>query len=76
MKSWLVQIPEAATGGVLWKKVFFKLSQNSQETAVPEEAPVNFGKFLRTRFYRTTGTTASELWTLQKRSERNRLPLL
>ena len=23
--------PEAATGGVLWKKVFLKISQNSQE---------------------------------------------
>ena len=37
---------EAATGGVLRKKVFFKMSQNSQETSVPEETPVNFAKFL------------------------------
>ena len=43
-------MPEAAAGGVLWKKVFFKLSQNSQETPVPEETPVNFGKILGTTF--------------------------
>ena len=30
------------------KKVFFKMSQNSQESPVPEETPVNFVKFLRT----------------------------
>ena len=47
-------MPEAATVGVLRKKVFFKISQNSQETPVPEEAPVNFAKFLITPFYRTT----------------------
>ena len=41
-------MPEAATAGVLRKKVFFKISQNSQETPVPEETPVNFAKFLRT----------------------------
>ena len=43
-------MPEVATGGVLRKKVFFKMSQNSQETPVPEETPVNFAKFLRTPF--------------------------
>ena len=43
-------IPEAATGGVLRKKVFFKVSQSSQETPVPEEISVNFAKFLRTSF--------------------------
>ena len=47
-------MPKAATVGVLWKKVFFKISQNSQETPVPEETPVNFAKSLRTPFYRTT----------------------
>ena len=47
-KSWLVQIPEAATWGVLRTKAFFKMSQNSQETPVPEETPVNFAKFLKT----------------------------
>ena len=41
---------KAATAGVLRKKVFFKISQNSQETPVPEETPVNFAKFLRTPF--------------------------
>ena len=43
-------MPEAATGGVLRTKVFFKMSQNSQEIPVPEETPVNFAKFLRTPF--------------------------
>ena len=41
-------MPEAATGGVLRKKVFFKMLQNSQEAPVPEETPMNFAKFLRT----------------------------
>ena len=45
-----MQMPEAATVGVLRKKLFFKISQNSQETLAPEEAPVNFAKFLRTPF--------------------------
>ena len=39
-------MPEAATEAVLRKKVFFKMSQNSQETPAPEETPVNFAKFL------------------------------
>ena len=43
-------MPEAATAGVLRKKVFFKISQNSQETPVPEETPVNFAKLLRMPF--------------------------
>ena len=43
-------MPEPATGGVLRKKVFFKMSQNSEETPVPEETPVNFAKFLTTPF--------------------------
>ena len=41
---------EAATGGVLRKKVLFKMSQSSQETPVPEETSMNFAKFLRTSF--------------------------
>ena len=45
-----MQIPEAATGGVPRKKVFFKMSQISQETPVPEEISANFAKFLRTSF--------------------------
>ena len=45
-----MQMPEAATVGVLKRKVFFKVSQNSQETLVPEETPINFAKFLRTPF--------------------------
>ena len=43
-------MPEAATGSVLRKKVFFKMSQSSQETLVPKETSVNFAKFLRTPF--------------------------
>ena len=46
----MMQMPEATTGGVLGKKVFLKMSQESQETTVPEETPVNFAKFLRTSF--------------------------
>ena len=30
------QYPEAATGSVLYKKVFLKISQNSKETPVPK----------------------------------------
>ena len=43
-------MPEAATWGVLQKKVIFKMLQNSQETPVPEETPVNFAKILKTSF--------------------------
>ena len=43
-----------ATGGVLRKKVFFKTSQNSKETPVPKETPVNFAKFLKYLIYRAT----------------------
>ena len=45
-----MQMPEATTVGVLRKKFFFKISQNSQKTPVSEETPVNFAKFLRTPF--------------------------
>ena len=37
-------MPEAATGGVLWKKMFLNILQNSQET------PVNFAKFCKNTF--------------------------
>ena len=43
-------MPEAVTGSVLPNKVFFKMSQNSEETSVSEEIPVNFAKILRTPF--------------------------
>ena len=43
-------MPEVATGSVLRKKVFLKMSQNSRETPAPEETFVNFAKFLRTPF--------------------------
>ena len=45
-----MQMPEAGTVGVLRKKVFFKSLQNSHETPVPVETPVNFAQFLRTPF--------------------------
>ena len=71
-KSRLEQMPEAATWGVLRKKVFFRMSQNPQETSVPEETPVDFAKFLRT-------TPHDCLWnagiSIRKR-ERHRLHLL
>ena len=54
---------EAATRGVLYRKLFLKISQNSQETPVPESLfksscrhrcfPVNFAKFQEQFFYRT-----------------------
>ena len=56
-----MQMPEAATVGVSRKKVFFKMSQNSQKTPVPEEAPVNFSKLFKNTFLREQlRTTASE----------------
>ena len=45
-----MQMPKAITVGVLRKKVFFKISQSSQGTPVPEETPLNSAKFLRTSF--------------------------
>ena len=39
-----------STGGALWKKTFFKISRNSEETPVPEKTPVNFATFVRTPF--------------------------
>ena len=53
-KSRLVQMPEAATGGALRKKVSFKMSQNSQKTPVPEKTPVKLQNFTEHLFYRTT----------------------
>ena len=65
---WFVRMAEAGIGGVLWKKMFLKISQNSQENtcvrvsffnkvACPRlwhrSFPVNFMKFWGTSFYRT-----------------------
>ena len=36
------------------KKVFLKMSQNSQEAPVPEKTPMNFAKLLGATFCRTT----------------------
>ena len=70
-------MPEAVTGGVLWKKVFVKILQNSQEAPVSEKTPVNFAKFLRTLFFtEQLLTSASEMRVLQKPSERKKLSLL
>ena len=38
-------MPEAATRSVLWKKMFFKISQNSQEKPMPEETPGTLQNF-------------------------------
>ena len=60
-------MPEAVTGGGLQKNVFFKMSQNSQETPVPEE----FCKIFKNNFFTEQfWTTASEMRILQQRSER------
>ena len=61
------QNTEAATRGVLWKKVFLKISQNSQENTGVRVSflilkkrlwyrcfPVNFAKFLRKRLLQNT----------------------
>ena len=39
---------EAATGGVLWKKVFLKISQNSQENTIGFEINTFFTEHLWT----------------------------
>ena len=41
----MVQLPEAAIAGILWKTVFSKMSQNLQETLVSEKTPVDFANF-------------------------------
>ena len=64
-KSRLEQMPEAATWGVLRKKVFFKMSQNSQETPVPEETCEFCKIFKNTSFTEQLRTTASEMWAFQ-----------
>ena len=51
----MLQMPEAATGGVLWKKLFLKILQNSQKKPVPEETTLNFVKFLRPTFLQNSG---------------------
>ena len=37
-------MPETATGGVLWKNVFYKISQDLQETLVPDKKTSEFCK--------------------------------
>ena len=69
-KSRLVRIPEAAIAGILWKKVFFKISQNLQEILF-EFCEISKNTFFTEQFQ----TTASETPILQKRSGRNRLSL-
>ena len=73
---WLVEMSEASTGGVLWKKMFLKISQNSQGiTCAKVSFLINLqvsGNF----FTKQLRTAASEIWALEKRIERNRLSLL
>ena len=57
MKEFLFS--KAATGGVLCKKVFLEISQNSQKNTFVSlrkhrRLPVNFAKFLRTPFLENT----------------------
>ena len=60
-------MPETVTGDGLRKNVFFKMSQNSQETPVPEE----FCKIFKNTFFTEQfWTTASEMRIWQQRSER------
>ena len=55
-------MPEAAAGGVLRKKVLYKMSQISEETPVPEETPVNFAKIFKNTFFtEQLRRTASEM---------------
>ena len=67
LQIYYVQLPsiganaKATTGVILWKMVFFKISQNLQESSV------TFPKCLITPFYRTTP---------DERSYRNRLSLM
>ena len=65
-KSRLEQMPEAATWGVWRKKMFFKMSQNSQETPVPKGNTCEFCKiFKNTSFKEQLQTTASEMPAFQ-----------
>ena len=48
------QALEAATTGVLSKKVFLETSQNSQENIMHRCFPLNFVKFLSTPFLQNT----------------------
>ena len=49
-KSRLVQMPEAATGGALRKKVSFKMSQKFTENSCVRENTCEIAKFYRTPF--------------------------
>ena len=60
-------LTEAPTRGVLWKKVFLKISQNSQENTETRRLwhrffPVYFAKFLRTPFLQSTSGWLLLLW--------------
>ena len=77
---------EAATGGVLWKKVCLKISQNSQENTFATFLKkrlwhrcflVNFAKFLRTSFLQNKyfRTTAFARTPLKIRVKRQKQPL-
>ena len=59
-------MPEAATGGVLYeKKLFFKMSQNSQEVIVSGNT-YEFCKIFKNNFFtEQLWRTTSEMQTLQ-----------
>ena len=49
-----IRLKSRATRDALWKKVFLEISQNSIKKRLWHRCfPVNFVKFLKTRFYRT-----------------------
>ena len=56
-----MQMPEAATVGVLREKIFFKISQNSQKTPVARGNTCEFCKIFKNTFFtEQLRTTASE----------------
>ena len=69
----IVSRTEAATGGVLSKKVLFEISQNLLKKTLRYRCfPVNFAKFLRTLFYiEHLRTTASARKKADFRENRN-----
>ena len=69
-------MPEAATGGVLWKNLFLKILKNLQEASVPEETPVNFAKFLRAPFLQNKSEQLLLKRGIENKSKRKRLSLL
>ena len=76
-KSPLVQMPEATIRGIMWKKVFFKISQNLQEALVPEKTPVNLATFSIISFLQNSfGRLLLKCGHCKNKAIENRLSLL